>query len=70
MPDQTPEPEKESEFERQASEASVGTMRELYDFMRHNKKWWLIPVIVMLVLVGVLVVLSGTALAPFVYTLF
>jgi hypothetical protein len=44
---------------------------ELWQFMRENKKYWLAPIVLTLVLVGVLLVLAkGSALAPFIYTLF
>ena len=44
---------------------------ELWQFMRENKKYWLAPIVITLVLVGVLLVLAkGSAIAPFVYTLF
>ena len=44
---------------------------ELWSFMRVRKKWWLGPIIVMLLLLGLLLVLTqGSALAPFIYTLF
>jgi len=55
---------------REANQASVGLVREFFDFLRHNKKWWLAPIIIILLLVGVLVLLSGTAVAPFIYTIF
>jgi hypothetical protein len=42
---------------------------EFWYFLRHNKKWWLLPIVVVLVAFGVLVFLSGTAAAPFIYTL-
>jgi Family of unknown function (DUF5989) len=46
-------------------------LRDLWGFMRVRKKYWLLPVVVFLVLFGVLIVLtSGSALAPFIYTLF
>ena len=44
--------------------------REFLDFLVENKKWWLAPIIVSLLLLGILVVLGGTAAAPFIYTLF
>jgi len=45
--------------------------RELWAFMRVRKKWWLLPIILVLVLVGALLVLAqGSALAPFIYTIF
>ena len=61
---------KADELADQASGPSTGLLREYWDFLRHNKKWWLIPIIVALLLVGVLVILGGTAAAPFIYTLF
>jgi Family of unknown function (DUF5989) len=46
-------------------------LRELIEFMLARKKYWLIPVVVLMVLIGGLVVLSkGSAVAPFIYTMF
>lgn len=64
------EPGAANEFAREAEEAHVGLVREFFDFLSYNKKWWLAPIIVILLLIGVLVILSGTALAPFIYTIF
>lgn len=51
--------------------ASVGLMGELWAFMRERKKLWLLPILVVLVVVGGLLVLAqGSALAPFIYTIF
>jgi len=51
--------------------AKIAVLKELYDFIKHNKKFWLIPVIVILVLLGLLIFLSaGSPFAPFIYTLF
>lgn len=62
---------KPSEFEQAAAEQSqTGFVREVWDFMKQNKKWWLLPLIITLVVFGLLVLLSGTGLAPFIYTLF
>jgi len=49
-----------------------GLFSEFFGFIRENKKCWLIPLIVMLLLIGGLLLLAGqhTALAPFIYTLF
>lgn len=61
----------QSEFEKAAREQPrSGFLRELWDFMAHNKKWWLAPILILLLLFGLLVMLSGTGLAPFIYTLF
>ena len=46
-------------------------LNELWRFMRVRKKFWLLPILIMMVLVGGLVVLTkGSAIAPFIYTLF
>ncbi len=46
-------------------------LKELWAFMRERKKFWLLPIIVVLVLFGALLVLTeGSAVAPFIYTLF
>ena len=60
---------------REAAEfASLGEERgllgELWDFLKQNRKWWLLPLMVALLLFGALVILGGTAAAPFIYTLF
>jgi hypothetical protein len=49
----------------------AGPFYELWAFMRIRKKWWLAPIVVLLLLLGMLIVLTqGSALAPFIYTLF
>lgn len=59
------------EFERLAQEAGdPGLVREFWAFLCENKKWWLLPFVVAILLLGLLVVLSGSAAAPFIYTLF
>ena len=51
--------------------AVVSLLSELWAFMRVRKKWWLGPIVVVLALFGALIVFSqGSAIAPFVYTLF
>ena len=60
-----------SEFEqiaRKRGEASF--LRELWGLMHEHRKYWLMPIIIVLLLFGLLVSLSGTAVAPFIYTLF
>lgn len=51
--------------------ATIEFFRDLWGFLRTRKKFWLIPIILMLLFFGVLIVFtSGTAVAPFIYTLF
>ena len=46
-------------------------MKDLWGFMRVRKKFWMAPIIIILVLLGALIVLAeGSAIAPFIYTLF
>ena len=53
------------------SREKMGLISEHWAFMKVRKKWWLGPIVVMLVLLGLLIVLTqGTAVAPFIYTLF
>ena len=60
-----------TEFEKAASEQRRGSLlRDLWGFLKHNKKWWLLPILIILLVFGLLIILSGTGLAPFIYTLF
>ncbi|KPK17238.1 MAG: hypothetical protein AMJ62_01920 [Myxococcales bacterium SG8_38] len=62
--------EKDKEFLSQASGKQSGLISEFFGFLKANKKWWLAPIIISILLLGLLVVLGGTAAAPFIYTLF
>ena len=57
------------EFGRIAEEQDPGLILEFWDFLIHNKKWWLTPIILVLLLLGLLVMMGQTAAAPFIYTL-
>lgn len=49
----------------------IETLKDLLRFFRQHKKWWLIPIVLILVLFGALVIYAqGSAVAPFVYTFF
>ncbi len=49
----------------------MGILKEFWGFLKTRKKWWLLPIVIMLVLMGLLIVLTeGSAIAPFIYTLF
>jgi hypothetical protein len=60
----------DDEFSRAASERPTTFIGEFWQFVRHNKKWWLTPIIVTLLLVAVLIFLAGSGGGPLVYTLF
>lgn len=58
------------DFEKVSDEEPVGFWRELFEFLLYNKQWWLWPIVLVLLVFGAVVLLSGTAAAPFIYTLF
>lgn len=59
------------DFEDAARDArGRGLIAEFLAFLAEEKKWWLLPILVVLLLLGLLIFLSGTAAAPFIYTLF
>ena len=59
-----------NDFDQAAREREPGLIVEFWQFLRHNRKWWLVPLLIALALVGAVVLLSGTAAAPFIYPLF
>jgi hypothetical protein len=59
-----------SDFEKAASERPPGFLRELWEFLRHNKKWWLIPILICLLIFGVMLVVAGSGPGALIYTLF
>jgi len=61
---------KSEDFSRQSEQTSPSLLRELVDFLLHNKAWWITPIVVVLLLVGLLIFLAGTGAAPFIYPLF
>ena len=55
----------------QRTREKLGIVGELFEFLWARKLWWLAPMVIVLILFGVLLVLTqGSALAPFIYTLF
>ncbi|MCA9084505.1 MAG: hypothetical protein KDA81_10645 [Planctomycetaceae bacterium] len=65
-----PGQDQKSEFEQQAEEPSMGLLEEFWLFIKEEKKWWLTPIILVLLGIGALVFLTSTGAAPFIYTLF
>jgi hypothetical protein len=62
--------QKPNEFEQADREQQAGIIREFIAFLRENKKFWLIPLLLAFLAIGALLILGGTAAAPFIYTLF
>ena len=51
--------------------SKLSILSELWDFLKVRKKWWLMPIVIFLVLLGGLIILTqGSALAPFIYAIF
>ena len=63
-PDQTPSPD---EFITQSRKERHGLLSEFWQWLKHNKKWWLLPILLALALLGAIVILSGSGLMPFIY---
>ena len=53
------------------SMGKASILKELWGFLKVRKKWWLAPIVIVLILLGVLIIFTeSTAVAPFIYTLF
>ena len=51
--------------------SKISILYEFWEFLKERKKWWLAPIIIFLVIFGTLIILTeGTAIAPFIYTIF
>jgi hypothetical protein len=59
-----------NEFVKSSGQKRGSLITEFWGLLKHNKKWWLLPIIFILLLLGLLVFLGGTAIAPFIYPLF
>ncbi|MFN0076481.1 MAG: DUF5989 family protein [Prosthecobacter sp.] len=60
----------DNEFAKASTRKQTGILGEFIAFLGQNKKFWLIPLLLVLMVLGLLIVLGGTAAAPFIYTLF
>ncbi len=60
----------QDDFSQQAGEPQPSLVAEFLDFLVNNKAWWLTPIIVVLMLVGLLVVVGSSVAAPFIYAIF
>lgn len=51
--------------------SKISILKELWMFLKERKKWWLLPIVIFLVILGGLIILTqGSALAPFIYAIF
>ena len=58
-----------SELRNLVESPPSGVLVEFWLFLKENKKWWLLPLLLALLLLGLLVVIAGTGLGPFIYPL-
>jgi hypothetical protein len=65
-----PMTEPKKSFDELKSQGRSGMVSEFLYFLGQNKKWWLLPILIVIGLVGILVLLAGTGAAPFIYTMF
>ncbi len=70
MKTETSTPDRSCRFSEQRDLSRYSLLGEFIDFLKDNKKWWLLPIVAVLVLVGLLMFVGGGAAAPFIYTLF
>lgn len=61
---------KSDAFEQASEGKQAGLVSEFLQFMKENKKFWMIPLLLMMLILGLLIVLAATSAAPFIYTLF
>ena len=61
---------KKRSFEELSQQKRTSILFEFWQFLKYNKKWWLLPIVIVLLLLGALVLLAGTPAAPFIYTIF
>lgn len=60
----------ENDFARQAAQPQVSLVREFYEFLVYNASWWITPIVLVLLGFGALLWVTGTSVAPFIYTFF
>ena len=59
-----------SDFASARTKASKNIVSEFLGFLGHTKKWWLLPIILVLLTLGLLIIAAGSGIAPFIYSLF
>ena len=64
------ETDQHNEFVQAGQENDLSIIKEFYLWMKENKKWWILPIVLAIGIMGLLVTLGSTGAAPFIYTLF
>lgn len=63
-------PRDENQFAESLKQRKSGFLAEFWAYLRHSKKWWMLPILIVLLILGAFVLLSSTGLGPFIYALF
>lgn len=63
-------PESKNRFAEESAQTRPTLVAELWDFLRTNKRFWMLPIFVVFAFFGLLMLVGGTAAAPFIYSLF
>ena len=64
------DPDAPPDLDALAEQPQPGLLVEMRDFLRQNRKWFLLPILALIGLFGILAALASTGVAPFIYTLF
>ncbi len=59
-----------TKFEKAAEQRAMSLPQEFWVFLKENKKWWLLPIVIVLATIGAVAVFASTGAAPFIYTIF
>ena len=64
------DPDNQTEFEKAGDSKPMSLTQEFCFFIVENKKWWMIPILTVLAVIGILAALGSTGVAPFIYSFF
>ena len=59
-----------TEFEQMAKESRPSLLVEFWSFLKYNKKWWLLPIVIVMLLLGLAVLAVHSGVGPWLYTIF
>jgi len=62
--------DKTPDLEQLAELRHPSLVREYWQFLKATRKWWLLPIVIMFIILSVMILLSSSAVAPFIYSLF
>jgi hypothetical protein len=65
-----PTPHDQNQFAAEGASGRTGLAAEFWDFLKHNKKWWLLPILLAMVGIGLIIAFGASGAAPFLYPLF